>query len=346
MFGFILSALGLEKPPRRSVSVPELQAALLANAAGGTTLLLDRRDTSFVGSTVDPPGYQYDDPDAEEAIDAIRSVPVHYALDTLTSTFSTGVQWSAGNDIPGGLYSQISNAGNITKRCTQGTAEANTDSEGADQFFSFQQSISAGSSATIDLQAMTNILAQATQSIARAKCFQFRLLSAADDSTITPAPNAASTCVVTNYGNIAVPAQLDWGTGGTGLTLTCIATAGPITSASICTAGTGYPRSSTFMVAPNNTGGSGAAISINTNAAGIPQNTLAVIAAGAGYTNNVPNPTTVLGFTRLGTGDAKMFVSPSAGGLNVTSTTKNVLIHNNDTVNAITVEVDVVGGET
>lgn len=346
MFGFILHALGIAEKPKRQVCVLSLEHALRQNAENGATILMDPQTTMFAGVRDEPVNYRYSDEDEQAAINAIRSVPVHYALDSLSSTFSTGVQWLASNDIPGGLYNPISNPGNISKRVTQGTSQANNTAGGADQFFSFQQSISAGSQAIVDLNAMTNILAQTSQLIAQAKCFQFRLLSATDDPSISPAPNAASTCVITNAGNISVPAQLDWGTGGSGLTLTCIAAAGAITSASICTAGSGYPKSSSFLVAPNNTGGSGAAISINTNAAGIPQNTLAIIAAGVGYTNNVPNPTTVLGFTYLRTGDAKMFVSPLAGGFNISNTARNILIANNDAVNAITVEVDVVGCST
>ncbi len=47
-----------------------LQAALRANAELGRTILTDRRDTSFVGTT--------DEVTDEEVITAIRSVPCHY----------------------------------------------------------------------------------------------------------------------------------------------------------------------------------------------------------------------------------------------------------------------------
>jgi hypothetical protein len=48
----------------------QLRAALRANADGGQAILLDRRDTSFVGLADDVPD--------EEVISAIQSVPTHY----------------------------------------------------------------------------------------------------------------------------------------------------------------------------------------------------------------------------------------------------------------------------
>lgn len=48
----------------------KLLDALRGNAQDNTALLLDRRDTSFIGSTSEVPD--------EEVIFAIRSVPTHY----------------------------------------------------------------------------------------------------------------------------------------------------------------------------------------------------------------------------------------------------------------------------
>lgn len=48
----------------------QLVTALRGNAEGNRVLLLDRRDTSFVGSTDEVP--------EEEVINAIKSVPCHY----------------------------------------------------------------------------------------------------------------------------------------------------------------------------------------------------------------------------------------------------------------------------
>jgi hypothetical protein len=48
----------------------QLQSALRRNAEEDRAILLDRRDTSFVGTSQDVPD--------EEVITAIRSVPCHY----------------------------------------------------------------------------------------------------------------------------------------------------------------------------------------------------------------------------------------------------------------------------
>ena len=48
----------------------QLITALRGNADRGTALLMDRKDTSFVGVTEEVPD--------EEVINAIKSVPCHY----------------------------------------------------------------------------------------------------------------------------------------------------------------------------------------------------------------------------------------------------------------------------
>ena len=48
----------------------QLLTALRGNADRGTALLMDRKDTSFVGSSEEVPD--------EEVINAIKSVPCHY----------------------------------------------------------------------------------------------------------------------------------------------------------------------------------------------------------------------------------------------------------------------------
>jgi hypothetical protein len=48
----------------------QLMTALRGNAEDGSTMLMDRRDTSFVGTA--------EDVTDEEVITAIRSVPCHY----------------------------------------------------------------------------------------------------------------------------------------------------------------------------------------------------------------------------------------------------------------------------
>ena len=56
--------------PLNEVERKQLVSALRGNAEEGKVLLLDRRDTSFVGSADEVPD--------EEVISAIRSVPCHY----------------------------------------------------------------------------------------------------------------------------------------------------------------------------------------------------------------------------------------------------------------------------
>jgi len=56
--------------PLNELERKQLVNALRGNAEQGRVLLLDRRDTSFVGSAEEVPD--------EEVISAIRSVPCHY----------------------------------------------------------------------------------------------------------------------------------------------------------------------------------------------------------------------------------------------------------------------------
>jgi hypothetical protein len=74
---------------------------------------------------------------------------------------------------------------------------------------------------------MTNILSQATVNIVRIKGYQIRLLNAVDDTTIMTPP--ASSVTVTNFGP-ALPNQLDFGSAGSGLTLTLTTSGGIISS--------------------------------------------------------------------------------------------------------------------
>ena len=56
--------------PLNDVERRQLVTALRGNADTGSALLMDRRDTSFAGST--------DEVTDEEVINAIKSVPCHY----------------------------------------------------------------------------------------------------------------------------------------------------------------------------------------------------------------------------------------------------------------------------
>jgi hypothetical protein len=56
--------------PLTSTERQQLIGALRGNADSNTALLMDRRDTSFLGTT--------DEVTDEEVINAIKSVPCHY----------------------------------------------------------------------------------------------------------------------------------------------------------------------------------------------------------------------------------------------------------------------------
>jgi hypothetical protein len=56
--------------PLNDVERRQLIASLRGNAENNRAILLDRRDTSFVGSSEEVPD--------EEVINAIKSVPCHY----------------------------------------------------------------------------------------------------------------------------------------------------------------------------------------------------------------------------------------------------------------------------
>lgn len=265
-------------------------------------------------------------------------------LSSLNATLSTGFKWVAQNNLTGSAYNPITNVGNIALNGNFQSTIGNTTTGGADQIFSFQQSISAGSSATIDLSAMTNILAQAAVAIARIKGYQLRLLSATNDPTISPAPVGTSIAVISNNGP-ATPVQLDFGAAGTGLTIAFTVSTGVMTGPSIGAAGTGYPKSATFIVTVNQAGGSGAVVSVTTNSSGVPT-AVALVTGGTGYTAATVG-TTVLGQYQLNTGGAHMYFDPLANGFcAIDSTHKNVKIFNTDGSNPITIEVDVIGCST
>jgi hypothetical protein len=284
---------------------------------------------------------------ADEDVRLIKCLPCHYAgMSSLTGSISAGFQWNAGNNLVGAVYNQITNGGNILKRLNLTTANANNTAGGADEVFSFQQGISAGSSATINLRAMTNLLGQANTAIARFKGYMNRLLSATDDATISPAPNSTSTCLITNNGNIAVPNALDFGQSGSGLSVTIVVFANnAINTVSISTNGSGYaPLSTSLIFALNQIGGSGGTISGNINAAGN-ISAITLLQAGAGYTNATLN-TTLVGQYPLSTGDAHVHLDASNLGIPVNTASQNYQIINQDAAHAITAEVSFFGGTT
>lgn len=264
---------------------------------------------------------------------------------SLAGSMATTFNWNAQVNLTGSAYNPSTNASAINKRQQFGTAVGtNTQSGGADECFSFQQGVAAGASASIDLIAMTDLLQRASSTIARIKGYQIRVLSATDDATISPAPNASSVGVVTNIGP-ATPSPLDFANNGSGLTLAVTQTGGVIDSVAIGAAGTGYPKSSAFLVCPVQAGGSGAVVGVLTNSSGVPTSVVLVF-GGAGY-SDATIPTVVAGQYAILTGGAHMYFDPSATGFCLVSATQKLIrLINTDQANAVTFEIDVFGAST
>jgi hypothetical protein len=285
----------------------------------------------------------------DEVIFAIRSLPRHQTgLTTVNAIVSTSYKViQATTAQTGSVYNPVgANSVTIAKTFNFGTAAANNVSGGGDEVFSFQQPITAGSSATVDLTAMTDMALRANAAIVRVKGFQFRLLSATDDPTLSPAPTASSTVTVTNIG-VAVPAALYFGNNGSGLTVTLtVGGGGAVTGVAIGAAGSGYPKSTAFIVVPQQAGGSGCIIGVVTNASGVPTSVVFITGAGGTGYAGATVPTTPAGQFPLGTGDADMHLDLSAGGVAVSATAKNLSFLNMDAVHAVTLEIDVMGASS
>jgi hypothetical protein len=265
---------------------------------------------------------------------------------SLSGSMATSFNWNAQVNLTGSAYNPSTNASAINKRQQFGTSVGtNTQSGGADECFSFQQGVTAGASVTVDLIAMTDLLQRASSTIARIKGYQIRVLSAGDDATISPAPNASSIGVVTNIGP-ATPSPLDFGNNGSGLTIACTVTGNVIDGGTIGAAGTGYPKSSAFLVSPVQTGGGGAVFGVLTNSSGVPTSVVFVFGGVATYTA-ATLPTVVVGQYPILTGGTHVYFDPSATGFCLVSATqKQIKLINTDQSNAVTFEIDVFAAST
>lgn len=267
---------------------------------------------------------------------------------SLSGSMATTFGWSATQSLTGIAYNPTTNASTINKRQPFGTTQgSNTQSGGCDECFSFQQGVTAGGTVTLSLLAMTDLLQRANAVIARVKGYQFRVLSATDDSTISPAPTATSVGLVTNIG-VATPSPLDFQNGGSGLTVDITVSAGAVTAVAIGAAGSGYPASTVFLASPVQTGGSGCAFAVITNSSGVPTSVVFITGAGGtGYTTATGLPTVVDGQYTILTGGAHAYFDPSATGFAlVSSTQKQVKLINTDPANAITFEIDIYAAST
>lgn len=106
------------------------------------------------------------------------------ALSDLTFTFVPSRQWQASAARTGSDYASVTNQGSIsTPVVTVSKSIANATAGGGDSLASFIQSVPAAGTATIDLQALTDVLERSSHSFARLKYVEFRLLSVEDDAT-------------------------------------------------------------------------------------------------------------------------------------------------------------------
>lgn len=265
-------------------------------------------------------------------------------ISTVTASMKASFLWQCGNSLTGSAYQQTTNNGGIAASYPFGTAAANSAVAGADEVFTFQQAISGAGSATVDLTAMTNILQQATVNIVRIKGYMIRLLSAANDGTITVPP--ATAIAVTNIGP-ATPSPLDFGNGGTGATVTMSVGSTIVTGVAVGVGGTGFPPSAGFLMSPVQTGGSGCVFLATTNSSGVI--TAVVFIAGSGGTgySAATVPMIPVGQYAINSGGYHQYCDPLAAGfLAVSATQKMFTIYNLDPTHTATVEIDVIGATT
>ena len=130
------------------------------------------------------------------------------ALDTLTATFKAQLGWTAQKNITGSDYSANVNSTTIAKSGSIGTSAANAAAGGSDELYSAVTSLSASSSASIDLSSLTDILGQTSIALVRVKAILIRLLSTTDDSVIG---TAASSINIDNTVANALSAQSNTG---------------------------------------------------------------------------------------------------------------------------------------
>lgn len=274
-------------------------------------------------------------------------------FDSLAATISTEFRWQAALNLsPSSLYNPVQNTGDIRKSQAIGTAAGgNLLSGGGDLVFSFQQTITLGNSFTLDLTSMTDVVKRATNSLARLKALQIRVLSATDDTIISPAPTATSTVTVTNIGPTTPPAggflphPFDFGNGGSGGTVTLTA-AGAVTNVAVGVGGTGYPPSTFFLASPQQASGSGCVFLCGTNPSGVITSMTFIANAGGGGYSSATVALVPVGQYNILTGGTHVYFDPSLTGTTVSATSKNVMFYNMDTAKSVTLEIDLLGGSS
>lgn len=259
------------------------------------------------------------------------------AIGTLQVTVAQTQRWNAQTTLAGALAPNTNGSQNNLQQ-QYGTANANNALGGADEYFNFLLTISAGASATVDLTAMTDILGT-TVSIVRAKAIQLQLLSVAQDAV------NGTACSGVTYGAfgtaIANALQLDLG-GGSGLTVnvTGVSTS-TISAVSVVAGGTGYPKSAIFPVVVVQGAATGGILAATTNSSGV-VTAVAIVNGGTGYSVATPLGTFVMSFATLANGGSKSYSDQTTGGFTVGSTAKNIRFQNNDGVVAAAVRIQTV----
>lgn len=265
------------------------------------------------------------------------------AIDELTGSFGAVVTWNARDNLTGDDYNPITNVGQIGKTLAYSSATAVAALGGANQFISYLISITGGSSTTVDLQALTNILNQTGVSLARIKGFMIRLLAVADDAT-----NGTAATSIT-FGNTGVAVtnlhDLNGGGVGSGLTIDITHSGGALNTAAINAAGSGYPKSSVFLAALIQSSASQGIVVVTTNGSGVPT-AVTIAAGGTGYSNASAIPSQVITHRHIYTGGVDLVFDRSAAGETVTSTKKNLVIQNNDASVTAKVQLTIFGADS
>lgn len=299
-------------------------------------------------SSAEQPAYRIQVPTEGEVVDLLRRLPDRRSsgFTTNQTTWQQNVNWTSTLKQTGGPYPALGSAATIAAGYGVGTGAANAQVGGGDLFFSFQQAITAGSSVTVNLASMTDIMQRASIVPVRLKQMRVRLLSAANDSTISPAPTATSTLTVTNIG-VTSPSPFTFNNTGVGGTVTLTTSTGAVTGVAVGAGGTLYPASSFFLATPQQAGGSGNVFLCTVSAGGVITATTFISGTGgSGYTNATV-PLIPAGQQLLTTGASQMYGDNSAAGwLLPVAASKNVSLVNGDQNNAITVELSFAGGSS
>lgn len=116
-------------------------------------------------------------------------------ISNLSATMISTAKWIAQNQQIGSDYLPLLQSTNIIAETDWGTSAANNVVGGADEFVSYLIQITGGSSTTIDLLSLTNILQQSGVALGDIKGIQIRLLSTTDDAVYG---TAASSIAVGN----------------------------------------------------------------------------------------------------------------------------------------------------